>query len=323
MTPGRAAGPGNAGAPSGGPRADLVIGTRASALALRQTEMAVAALRRAHPDMACRVVELTTRGDRDLERPLPQIGGKGVFTEELEAALRSGTIALAVHSFKDLPTEPAPGLVVGAVLQRADPRDVLVSRSRRPLAELPANPGIGTSSTRRAAQIAALRPDARLLELRGNVPTRVKKALAADGPYDAIVLAAAGLERLDLDAAVAERFEPDRLLPAPGQGAIALQCRAAGPVRDLLAQLNHADTWAAVTAERAFLAGLGGGCAAPVAAYARRDGPALVLRGLVASPDGKRVLRFTRSGAPDAAAAIGAAMAEEALAAGAASLVAS
>ena len=299
-----------------------MVGSRASALALRQTELAVAALRGAHPGLECRVVEFTTSGDRNLERPLPQIGGKGVFTEELEAALRSGAIGLAVHSLKDLPTEPAPGLLVAAVLERADVRDVLVSRSRRPLADLPAQPGIGTSSTRRAAQIAALRPDVRLLELRGNVQTRVRKALDAGGPYDAIVLAAAGLERLGLRDAVAETFEPERLLPAPGQGAIALQCAAEGPVRELAAAVNHEATWAAVTAERAFLAGLEGGCSAPVAAYARLEGGALRLDGLVASADGQQVLRFRKTDAPREAEALGRAMAEEALRAGAAQLVA-
>ncbi|HXY69902.1 MAG TPA: hydroxymethylbilane synthase [Gemmatimonadales bacterium] len=300
----------------------VTVGSRASALALRQAATAVEALRRTHPALACRIEEFTTRGDRDLERPLPAIGGKGVFTEELEAALLAGRIDLAVHSLKDLPTAATPGLAVAAVLERADPRDVLVSRSRRPLAGLPAAPGVGTSSTRRAAQIAALRPDVRLLELRGNVPTRVRKALDPSGPYDAIVLAAAGLERLDLGDQIAERFAPERLLPAPGQGAIALECRAEGPVRDLVAALNHEATWAAVTAERAFLAGLEGGCAAPVAAFAALEGGALVLQGLVASVDGRRVLRFRRAGAPADAEALGRGMADEALGAGAAELVA-
>jgi len=198
---------------------------------------------------------------------------------------------------------------------------VLVSRSRKTLAELPPSPAIGTSSTRRAAQIAALRPDVRLLELRGNVPTRVKKALAADGPYDAIVLAAAGLDRLGLAPAISERFSPDRLLPAPGQGAIALQCRARDPVARLVAKVNHDATWAAVTAERAFLAGLEGGCAAPVAAYAQIERGELILQGLVASGDGKKVLRFETTGAPSAAEQLGRALAEQALAAGAAELM--
>jgi len=297
------------------------VGSRASALALRQAELAVAVLKRAHPKVTFEVVQFTTRGDRDLERPLPEIGGKGVFTEELERALLAGEIAVAVHSLKDLPTEQSPGLVVAAVLERADPGDVLVSRSKKTLAELPANPAIGTSSTRRAAQIAALRPDVKLLELRGNVPTRLKKALAADGPYDAIVLAAAGLDRLGLAPAISERFPPERLLPAPGQGAIALQCRAQGPVRKLVARVNHEATWAAVTAERAFLAGLEGGCAAPVAAYARLDRDKLVLHGLVASGDGRKVLRFETSGDPAGAEVLGRKLAERALAAGAAELM--
>ena len=301
--------------------AHVKVGSRASALALKQAEMAVAALKHAHPGIGFEIVQFTTRGDRDLEHPLPEIGGKGVFTEELERSLLAGEIAVAVHSLKDLPTEQSPGLVVAAVLERADPGDVLVSRSKKALADLPARPAIGTSSTRRAAQIAALRPDVRLLELRGNVPTRVKKALAPDGPYDAIVLAAAGLDRLGLSPAISERFSPDRLLPAPGQGAIALQCRGEAPVRKLVATVNHEATWAAVTAERAFLAGLEGGCAAPVAAYARLQGKGLVLHGLVASGDGKKVLRFETSGAPSAAESLGRELAERALAAGAAELM--
>ncbi|HVO34467.1 MAG TPA: hydroxymethylbilane synthase [Gemmatimonadales bacterium] len=299
----------------------MKVGSRASALALRQAEMAVASLKRANPGVTFQVVQFTTRGDRDLEHPLPEIGGKGVFTEELERSLLSGEIAVAVHSLKDLPTAQSPGLVVAAVLERADPGDVLVSRSGKTLADLPPSPAIGTSSTRRAAQIAALRPDVRLLELRGNVPTRVKKALAADGPYDAIVLAAAGLDRLRLAPAISERFSPDRLLPAPGQGAIALQCRARDPVARLVAKVNHDATWAAVTAERAFLAGLEGGCAAPVAAYAQIERGKLILQGLVASGDGKKVLRFETTGAPSAAEQLGRALAEQALAAGAAELM--
>ncbi len=297
------------------------VGTRASALALYQTELAVVALKRRHPDLRFEIVRVSTKGDRDLQHALPEIGGKGVFTEELERALLEGRIGVAVHSLKDLPTEQSAGLVVGAVLERADPSDVLVSRSKQKLADLPPSPGIGTSSTRRAAQICALRPDARILELRGNVPTRVKKALAADGPYDGIVLAAAGLDRLGLAPAISERFSAERLMPAPGQGAIALQCRADDPVREMARAVNHEPTWAAVTAERAFLAGLEGGCAAPIAAYARLHEGRLVLQGLVASGDGKQVLRFERSGAPSDAESVGRDLAEEALAAGAAELM--
>ena len=277
----------------------------------------MAALTRADPVVRVEIVPFTTRGDRDLDRPLPEIGGKGVFTEELERALEAGEITLAVHSLKDLPTaQPAP-LVIGAVLERADPGDVLISRSRKTLAALPPNPGIGTSSTRRAAQIAALRPDARLLELRGNVETRVRKALDPDGPYDAIVLAAAGIARLGLDHAVSERLAPEQVLSAPGQGAVALQCRVGDAVAALLARVNHRPTWAAVTAERAYLAALEGGCAAPIAAFARVEGPSLILDGLVASTDGKTVLRFRAAGAIESAESLGTNLAEQARRAGA------
>jgi hydroxymethylbilane synthase len=297
------------------------LGTRASALARHQADLAAAALTRADPAARVEIVPFTTRGDRDLERPLPEIGGKGVFTEELERALLAGDITLAVHSLKDLPTVQPASLAIGAVLERADPRDVLISRSGKPLASLPPNPGIGTSSTRRAAQIAALRPDARLLDLRGNVETRVKKALAQNGPYDAIVLAAAGVARLGLDHAVSERLAPEQVLPAPGQGAIALQCRSGDAVAALLARVNHHRTWAAVSAERAFLAALEGGCAAPIAAFARAEGQSLTLDGLVASTDGRTVLRFRTTGAIAAAEALGASLAQEARRAGAGRLL--
>jgi hydroxymethylbilane synthase len=297
------------------------LGTRASALARHQAGLARAALVRADPAVRVEIVPFTTRGDRDLDHPLPEIGGKGVFTEELERALLAGEITLAVHSLKDLPTaQPAP-LAIAAVLERADPRDVLISRSGTTLASLPPRPGIGTSSTRRAAQIAALRPDVRLLELRGNVETRVKKALDPEGPYDAIVVAAAGIARLGLDHAVSERLAPQQLLPAPGQGAIALQCRSSDPVAALLARVNHLPTWAAVSAERAFLAALEGGCAAPIAAFAQADGPSLTLDGLVASTDGRTVLRVRATGAVAAAESLGRALAEEVRRAGAETLL--
>ncbi|MBI4543469.1 MAG: hydroxymethylbilane synthase [Gemmatimonadetes bacterium] len=304
------------------PNRVLRIGARASALARRQADLAAEALRLAQPDAVCEVVAFSTRGDRDPDRPLPEIGGKGVFTAELEAALRNGAIAVAVHSLKDLPTEESPDLVVAAVLERADPCDVLVSRTRRRLADLPPRPGIGTSCLRREAQIAALRPDARLLPLRGNVETRVRKATEPDGPYDAIVLAAAGLARLGLEAVVAERFAPDRFFPAPGQGAIALQCRTDDPLRDALRTVNHAPTWAAVAAERAFLAALGCGCSAPVGALGRVEGDRLVVRGMVASADGRALLRVERTGSPAGAEALGRALAAAALEAGAADLLA-
>jgi hydroxymethylbilane synthase len=301
--------------------AALRLGTRASALARAQAELVKAALLAAHPDLPCELVPFTTEGDRDLETPLPDIGGKGVFTADLERAILSGALAGAVHSLKDLPTEDAPGLVVAAVLERADPADVVVSRSRRALKDLPKNPGIGTSSLRRAAQICALRPDARILPLRGNVQTRVNKAMDKAGPYDAVVLAAAGLARLGVRDPIAERLSPATFLPAPGQGAVAIQCAASEPLLAQLKSLNHAATWAAVCAERAFLSALGAGCSAPVGAYGRVEQGKLVLDGMVAATDGTRIVRVTRSGTVDEPEALGRALADEARAKGATELL--
>lgn len=301
--------------------AALRLGTRASALARAQAELVRAALHAAHPDLPCELVPFTTEGDRDLETPLPEIGGKGVFTAELERAILSGALAGAVHSLKDLPTDEVPGLVVAAVLERADPADVLVSRSKRSLADLPASPAIGTSSLRRAAQIRALRPDARILPLRGNVQTRVKNAMDPAGPYDAVVLAAAGLARLGVTGVQAERLAPETFLPAPGQGAVAIQCARAEPLLVQLRVLNHAATWAAVAAERAFLASLGAGCSAPVGAYGRIVEGKLMLDGMVAALDGTRVVRVHRSGPVAEPEALGRALAEEARGAGAADLL--
>ncbi len=298
----------------------LVIGTRGSALARWQTEWARAALARAWPGLRLELRPFTTAGDRQLDQPLPAIGGKGVFTEELAAALRAGTIDLAVHSLKDLPIESAPGLALGAIGPRADARDVLIARDGRALADLPLGARLGTSSRRRSAQLLAARPDLRLAPVRGNVDTRVRKVLSGD--YDAIVLAAAGLLRLGLGQHISEYLAWETMLPAPGQGAIAVQCRAEdAALLDWLRPLDDLPTRAAVTAERAFLAGLGGGCAAPIAAYATA-GPAatLSLTGLVASVDGRRVLRV--AGAGDDPHTLGAALAAQALAQGARELLA-
>jgi hydroxymethylbilane synthase len=274
----------------------LRLGTRASALARWQTDWVRARLLEAWPGLACQVTTLTTTGDRILDRPLPEIGGKGLFTQELEAALRAGEIDLAVHSLKDLPVDDAPGLVLGAISQRADARDVLISAAGYRFADLPAGARVGTSSLRRSAQLLAARSDLALQPLRGNVDTRVRKALS--GEYDAIVLAAAGVLRLGLDAHVGEFLSFDVMLPAPGQGALAVQCRAGdAEVIERLQPLDHTPTRAAVAAERAFLSGLGGGCAVPVAAYAvsREDG-SVALTGLVAAPDGAQVIRVEAAG---------------------------
>jgi len=310
----------------------LVIGTRGSALARWQTEWVATALTHAWPGLTIKLRPFTTSGDRQLDQALPAIGGQGVFTEELESALRAHEIDLAVHSLKDLPVAAvveqasaavgpagAPGLTLGAIGPREDARDALIAPGGHTLAGLPAGARMGTSSPRRAAQLLAARPDLQLLPLRGNVDTRVRKALAGD--YDAIVLAAAGLLRLGLEQHASEYLSFETMLPAPGQGAIAVQCRATDT--ELLAYLRPLDdapTRAAVSAERAFLSGLGGGCSAPIAAYAT-TGPKLPLSltGLVASVDGKRVVRVTATG--DDPLALGAELAADALAQGAQELL--
>ncbi|MCX7671090.1 MAG: hydroxymethylbilane synthase, partial [Anaerolineae bacterium] len=263
-----------------------------------------------------------THGDRVQNAPLPLIGGKGVFTAELEAALRDGAIDLAVHSLKDLPTELPAGLAIGAVLERASAADVLISRAGHTLDTLPPGATVGTSSRRRAAQLRSLRPDLRLMDLRGNVDTRLRKALDPDGPYDAIVLAHAGLERLGFDAAITQVLPTDLLMPAPGQGALAVQCRAETAMLDLLAPLDHPATRQAVTAERSFLIGLGGGCAVPVAAYATVEGERLHLRGRILAADGHRQINVALDGPAGDAAALGMQLARRALLQGAAELLA-
>jgi hydroxymethylbilane synthase len=284
----------------------LTFGTRGSALARWQTDWVIGRLRAAWPHLNCRIRLFTTSGDRVTEKPLPEFGGRGVFTEELENALRTGEIDVAVHSLKDLPIEDMPGLALGAIGERADARDVLISRGHQTLAALPHGARVGTCSLRRSAQALALRPDLTLAPLRGNVDTRVRKAL--NGDYDAIVLAAAGVTRLGLAEHIAEYFPYETMLPAPGQGALVVQCRAdEAATLQLLAPIDHPDTRAAVTAERAFLKALGGGCSAPVAAYAflpsavgafhERGGGAIVMNGLVASPDGRRLIRVAGQGA--------------------------
>ena len=297
------------------PSRSLTIGTRGSALARWQTDWAIAQLGAAWNGLNCQTKLFTTSGDRILDKPLPEIGGKGLFTEELENALRSGEIDLAVHSLKDLPIDDSTGLIIGAICTREDARDVLISRESWTLATLPPSARVGTSSLRRAAQLRAARPDLILLPLRGNVDTRIRKAI--QGEYEAIVLAAAGVIRLGLAKHIGEYLSFEVMLPAPGQGAMAVQCRADDSVtRDLLTTLDDPDSRAAVTAERAFLNELGGGCSAPVAAYAQRDSTSTFqMTGLVASVDGQRVIRISGEGSEPAA--LGAELAQLALTQGA------
>lgn len=296
---------------------ERIIGTRTSQLALWQTNHIIALLAQLWPDLSCRAEPFVTQGDKTLDKPLPQIGGKGLFTQELEQALLDGRIHFAVHSLKDLPVADSPGLTLGAIVGRADVRDVLIGAYT--LATLPPNAVVGTSSLRRQSQLRRLRPDLDVRSIRGNVETRIRKV--HDGHYDATILAAAGVTRLGLDQHIAEWLSLETMLPAPGQGALAVQCRDDdAETLDLLATIHQPEVAAAVTAERAFLQALGGGCATPVAAYARWDNGRLQLTGYVGAVDGQKMVRVKGSG--DDAQKLGQAMAQVAIAEGAAEILA-
>jgi hydroxymethylbilane synthase len=293
---------------------ELIFATRPSALARWQTAHIIWLLKAHWPDLVYDEQVITTQGDRILDVSLPEIGGKGLFTWELENALLSGRLHAAVHSLKDLPTQDTPGLTIGAIPQRADPRDVLVSPSGKSLDELPPGSVIGTSSNRRKAQLLAYRPDLQILPVRGNIDTRIRKAL--DGRYEAIVLAAAGLTRLDLDRHITQYLPEEVMLPAPGQGALAVQCRAEdGETLQRLRTIDHQETRRAVQAERAFLSALGGGCSLPVAALAHVQAGEINLKGVIASLDGKQVLQLEDTGSDPLE--LGTALAEKALLMGA------
>jgi hydroxymethylbilane synthase len=262
---------------------------------LWQARRVAARIRETTPGVDVEEVVFTTRGDRDLATPLPSIGGKGVFTEELEAALRSGGIDLAVHSLKDLPTAWPDGVAVGAVCCREDVRDALVSVDGAGLAALPRGAVVGTSSKRRNAQLLAVRPDLEIQPIRGNVETRLRKV--GDGGYAATVLAAAGLRRLGLADRISELLSLDSFLPAPGQGALAVQCRAGDEaVGAVLGRIDEPAVRACTDAERVLLSELGGGCSLPVAALARIVEADLEMSAFVGDPAGGRTLRATDRG---------------------------
>jgi hydroxymethylbilane synthase len=294
----------------------VVIGTRGSALALWQADHVAALLRAAHSGLVVERSIIVTTGDRTPQGPLWDAGGKAVWVKEIETALLAGEVDLAVHSLKDVPADLAPGLVLAAIPPRADVRDALVSRDGATLAALPADARVGTTSLRRICQVKELRPDLRLVPLRGNLDTRLRKV--ADGQMDAAILACAGLDRLGLSHHIAERIPVERMLPAIGQGALALETRAADErVRVLCRALASEDAEITVSAERALLQRLGAGCRTPVAGTARLQQGKLEVWGLVGRPDGATMLREQVAGSPSAAAALGRSLAEALLARGA------
>jgi hydroxymethylbilane synthase len=271
----------------------LTIGTRGSKLALWQTNWVKAELQRHHPHLQIEIQIISTKGDRVLDVSLPKLGeqGKGLFTKELEDEMFAGTIDLAVHSLKDLPTELPAGLAIGAICEREDVRDAFVARAGTAnFTGLRQDAVVGTSSVRREAQLHALRPDLKILPVRGNVDTRLRKL--DEGEFDAIILAAAGLRRLGYDGRITEYLDAKVMLSAVGQGALAIETRADDErVNQLLKALDHQPTRLACTAERAFLKGLGGGCIVPIAALCTVAGDELTLDGLVAKADGSKILR--------------------------------
>lgn len=297
------------------------IGTRGSMLARWQTDYVAGLLKAAYPNLTIEIQVIATRGEQLLDQPLAKIGGKGLFTEELEATLRSGETDLAVHSLKDLPTDMSDDLIVGAIPQREDPADVLISRAGYTLATLPNSATIGTSSIRRTAQLLHLRRDVAILDIRGNIDTRIRKAFDPEESYDAILLAYAGVARLGKLDVVTQKLSLDEMLPAPGQGALAVQCRNEPEMINLLLPILHVPTMQATTAERAFLDGLGGGCSLPIAAYGEVTDNNLRLRGRVNSANGAQVIEASIEGRADNAETLGYGLADTILTRGAANLL--
>lgn len=271
-------------------RKEIVVGSRGSTLALWQTEYVIRRLQQLRPDLTFTMKRIKTEGDQSPDVPLAAVGSRGVFVKEIEAALLAGEIDLAVHSLKDLPSQTTAGLTLAAIPEREDARDVFISRHGCRLLDLPQGARVGTSSPRRAAQVLALRPDLQIVNLRGNVDTRLRKA--ETDAYDGVVVAAAGLRRLGYEDRVTEYLSFEVCLPAPGQGALAVETRAGDEeIVELASPLDDAATRQAVAAERALILALGGGCQTPIGAYAYVRESTLELAGVVASPDGRRIIR--------------------------------
>jgi hydroxymethylbilane synthase len=298
----------------------LRIGTRGSALALAQANWVKAQLLENRPELDVELRIIKTSGDRSLDTPIAELGGKGVFTKEIEEALLAEEIDLAVHSMKDLPPKLPDGLVIAATPKREDPRDVLVTRVKSTLADLSAGTKIGTGSLRRAAQLLHARPDLTIVPIRGNIDTRLKKLDA--GQVEGLVMAAAGLKRIGREDRIGEYLADEICVSAAAQGALGIETREQSPARAYLAFLHDEETWSEVAAERALLDCLGGGCHVPIGARARRGADKLSLVGIVVSADGRRLCRSERAGDAGAAAELGRRVAEELLQQGAAELVA-
>lgn len=271
-------------------RKEIRIATRKSPLALWQAEFVKAELEKAHPGLTVTLLKMSTKGDRILDTPLAKVGGKGLFVKELEVAMLNGEADIAVHSMKDVPVEFPEGLGLAVICEREDPRDAFVSNTYKNLDDLPQGAIVGSSSLRRQCQLRAMRPDLDVRDLRGNVGTRLSKLDA--GEYDAIILAAAGLKRLELEERITALIEPEQSLPANGQGAVGIECRLDdAELLELISVLNHAPTHSRVVAERAMNTHLEGGCQVPIGAYSVIEGDTLWLRGLVGDPDGSAIIQ--------------------------------
>lgn len=299
----------------------LRIATRKSPLAIWQAEHVTRRLQQLHPQLQIELVRMSTSGDKLLDSPLSQVGGKGLFVKELEQGLLSGAADIAVHSMKDVPVELPPGLHLPVILQREDPRDAFVSNNYASIDALPPGARLGTASLRRQCQLRARRPDLDIVTLRGNVNSRLAKLDAGD--FAAIMLAAAGLIRLGMGARITRLLEPGESLPAIGQGAIGIECREGDSrVLELIGALDHAPTHICVRAERALNIRLHGGCQVPIAGFAELGHGVILLRGLVGSLDGQRFVRGDISGKPEDAEELGTVLAEDLLARGAGAILA-
>jgi len=303
-------------------RNKIIIATRGSKLALWQAEWIKSQIENLIPDIKVELNKIKTTGDKILDVPLAQVGGKGLFVKEIEEAMLRGEADLAVHSMKDVPADLPEGLHLSAICEREDPRDALIAReSISGLGDLPQGGHVGTSSLRRICQLLNKRPDLKITQLRGNVDTRLRKL--EEGQFDAIILATAGVKRLGYAERITEKISMDISLPAIGQGAVGIECRTDDDfINDLLSKLNHKETWICVTAERAFLKKLEGGCQVPIAAYAQLHDGNLVIEGLVGSLDGKTLIRESIDGRPEEAESLGTTLAENLLSKGAGEILA-